>query len=301
MRRLLVAGFMVVAMAQGAQAADPADLPILRGSVYEAPRAYRTNWQGLYVGGHGAYSSHDFDFSRTTTGLQQFLVRESIFADSVSDWQLLGSSNKRSTGFGGFVGYNAQYEDVVIGVEANYTHFSSKWGSSSSALTRVIANPVGSSPPAGHSYEYTVTLSGDAAARVNDLVTLRGRGGYMMGSFMPYAFGGLAMAFVDINRSAAVTVSQFDLYNLTVTGADAFGNPISTQVPRRDFLGTSVESKAESQKNLLTFGFALGFGFEYMLMSNIFVRAEYEYTQLSTGKDTTIQLNTGRVGVGAKF
>jgi outer membrane immunogenic protein len=302
MRRLLVAGFIAVTGAQGALAADPSDLPILRGSFQDAPRAYRTNWQGLYVGGHVGYSIHDFDFSNTTVGLQQFLVRESIFADSVGDWQLLGTSNKRSTGFGGFAGYNAQYEDVVIGLEANYTHFNSAWGSSSAALSRVIANPVGANPPPNHSYEYNVTLSGDASARVNDLLTIRGRGGYMMGSFMPYAFGGLALGLIDLNRSAAVTISQFDLYNATVqVGVDIAGNPVLGQEARRDFLGSSTVSKTENQKNLLTFGFAVGAGFEYMLMSNIFMRAEYEYAQLTTAKDTIIQLNTGRLGIGAKF
>ncbi len=81
MRRLLVAGFIVVA-AHGAHAADPADVPILRGSYYEAPKAYRSNWQGFYVGGHYGYSSHDFDFSNTTGALQTALLRDySVFAD----------------------------------------------------------------------------------------------------------------------------------------------------------------------------------------------------------------------------
>jgi opacity protein-like surface antigen len=288
MRRLLVAGF-IVAAAHGAHAADPADVPILRGSYYEAPKTYRTNWQGVYVGGHYGYSSHDFDFSNTTTGLQRFLMRESILAANVGEWQLLGSSNQRSSGFGGFVGYNAQFEDAIIGVEANYTHFAGKRGSSSASLSRTIANPQGSNPPAGHSYEYDVTLIGDASARVNDLLTLRARGGYSMGSFMPYAFAGLAMAFVDIDRSATARVTTWDLYH------DA------AQVLHTDLLGSSTETKSESQKNLLTFGFTAGLGFEYLLMSNIFVRAEYEYTQLPLAKDTVIQLNTARVGLGAKF
>jgi opacity protein-like surface antigen len=287
-RLLLVAGFIVVA-AQAAHAADPSELPILRGSFHEAPKVYRTTWQGLYVGGHAGYSSHNFDFSNTTTGLQQFLVRESIFADSVGDWQLLGSSNVRSAGFGGFVGYNAQYEDVVIGLEANYTRFSSKFGDSSASLSRIIANPEGANPPSGHSYEFEATLAGNARARVHDLVTLRARGGYTMGSFMGYAFGGLAAALVDIDRAATITIDQFDLYTDIAL------------VPHRDLVGTSVASKAESQKNLLAFGYAVGLGFEYMLMSNIFMRAEWEYTNLPTAKDTTIQLNTGRVGIGAKF
>lgn len=301
MRRLLVAGFIAVA-AHGAHAADPADVPILRGSYYEAPKAYRANWQGIYVGGHYGYSSHDFDFSSTTTGLQQFLMRESVLAASVGEWQLLGSANQRSSGFGGFVGYNAQFEDAIIGVEANYTHFGGARGSSSASLSRTIANPEGSNPPPGHSYEYDVTLSGNASARVNDLLTLRARGGYSMGSFMPYGFAGLAMALVDIDRAVTARVRTFDLYNETVViGFTPGGDPITAVVPRTDLIGDSTQTKSESQKNLLTFGFTAGLGFEYMLMSNVFVRAEYEYTQLPTAKDTVIQLNTARVGLGAKF
>ena len=54
----------------------------------------------------------------------------------------------------------AQFEDAVIGIEANYTRFNVKAGNSTAALTRTIANPDGAKPPPGHSYEYDVTLSG---------------------------------------------------------------------------------------------------------------------------------------------
>jgi opacity protein-like surface antigen len=301
MRRLMVAALIVVA-AQAAHAADPSELPILRGSFREAPKVYRTNWDGFYVGGHGAMSAHDFDFSRTTIGLQEFLVRESVLAQIVGQWQLLGTDNKRSMGFGGFVGYNFQFEDAVIGLEANYTHFSSKWASSTASLTRTIANPDGANPPAGHSYEFDVTLGGNAQAKINDLLTLRVRGGYSMGSFMPYAFGGLAAALVDIDRAATVRVVTRDLFDETVViGFDASGNPITGVIPRNVVIGDSTEAKSESQRNLLTFGFTAGLGFEWMLMPNIFARAEFEYTQLPLAKDTLMQLSTGRVGIGAKF
>jgi opacity protein-like surface antigen len=300
MRRLLVAGLIMLA-AHTAHAADP-ELPILRGSFYEAPKVYRTNWNGFYAGAHAGYSSHDFDFKRTTIGLQEYILRESVLAQTVGQWQLLGTSNTRGSGFGGFVGYNAQFEDAVLGVEANYTRFSAKWGDSSAALTRTLSGVEGVTPPAGHSYEFDVTLAGNARARVNDLLTLRARGGYAMGSFMPYAFGGLAVALVDIDRTATVRVRTRDLFDETVIiGFDSSGNPISTTVARNVVISDTTDSKTESQKNLVSFGFTAGLGFEYMLMPNIFMRAEYEYAQLATSKDTTIQLNTGRVGIGARF
>ena len=298
MRRLLVAGFIVLA----AQAAHAADLPILRGSFYEAPKVLRTDWSGFYAGGHFGYSSHDFDFSKTTTGLQQAMLRESALAQIVGQWQLLGTSNVRNSGFGGFVGYNAQFEDAVIGIEANYTRFGGKWGNSGAALSRTLSAVDGITPPPGHSYEFDVTLSGQAQARVNDMLTLRARGGYSMGSFLPYAFGGLAVALVDIDRSASVRVRTRDLFDENVIlGFDAGGNPITATVARNIVISDTTDSKAESQKKLVSFGFTAGLGFEYLLMQNIFVRAEYEYAQLPLSKDTTIQLNTGRVGIGAKF
>ena len=50
MRRFAVA-MMLAGVVQSAQAADMPDLPILRGSMVDGPRAY-VNWDGFYVGGH---------------------------------------------------------------------------------------------------------------------------------------------------------------------------------------------------------------------------------------------------------
>src|SRR5262245_20508460 len=230
MRRWLLAAFVGV----GAQGADAADLPILRGSFQEPPPVYRTVWDGFYVGVHYGFSSHDFDFSKTTIAEQEFLIRQSIFADSVDQWLPLGTSNQRTSGFGGFAGYNFQFEDAIVGVEASYTHFGSKWGGASSALTRDVANPQGPTPPLGHTYDYTATMTADARARVNDLVTLPARGGYSMGSFMPYAFAGLAAGFVDIDSGAAVFLNRYDRWNENVTVGG-----VTTIVSHRDYAGTT--------------------------------------------------------------
>lgn len=282
MRRFGIAAAVLI-VAQGASAAD---LPILRGSYVEPISRSRPVWQGFYIGGHYGYSSHDFDFSKTTGTLQTAILRDYTgFVDVRDNPLLAGTANVRMSGFGGFAGYNWQWDDAVVGVEANYTHFSAKTGSSSIApLTRAFAPPAGPVPPVGF-YTYDLTLSADAAARVNDLVTLRARGGYSMGSFMPYAFAGLAFGLVDIQRSAALTLTRYNNIN-GVRTIDSV---------------TTQDNRSENQENLLTFGFNAGIGFEYLLMQNIFLRAEYEYVQLPLAKDTVIQLNTGRVGLGAKF
>jgi outer membrane immunogenic protein len=277
MRRFGIAAAVLI-VAQGASAAD---LPILRGSYVEPISRSRPVWQGFYIGGHYGYSSHDFDFSKTTGALQTAILRDyAVFADIRVNPLLAGTANVRMSGFGGFAGYNWQWDDAVVGVEANYTHFGAKTGSSSIVqMTRAFVPAVGPTPPPGRTYD--LTLRADAAARVNDLVTLRARGGYSMGGFMPYAFAGLAFGLIDIQRSTTLTQGDYDN-----------GVRINT---------TTLENRSENQENLLTFGFNAGIGFEYLLMQNIFLRAEYEYVQLPLAKDTVIQLNTGRVGLGAKF
>jgi outer membrane immunogenic protein len=43
----------------------------------------------------------------------------------VSSWNLgFGGQSQRSTGYGAFAGYNWQWDDAVLGVEASYMHAS---------------------------------------------------------------------------------------------------------------------------------------------------------------------------------
>src|SRR5436305_12439312 len=126
MRRFLLVAAMV-ATATAAQAADMPDF--LRGS-FTAPMAARTNWQGAYIGGQASYGAADMDFTNSGQDLLKKLLNnvdlEKEF--NISSWPLQSKTSTQSSGFGGFFGYNAQWTDVVVGVELNYIHgkFSSK-------------------------------------------------------------------------------------------------------------------------------------------------------------------------------
>src|SRR5258708_35342382 len=125
MRRLVLAAVMVVA-AHGALAADMPDLPALRGFVNDGPPATRTSWQGFYVGGQGGYTSSQMNFARANDNLvSSFIANDSVFFQgspaALPAFPALGTSWSHAIGFGGFVGYNAQWDDAVIGVEANYS------------------------------------------------------------------------------------------------------------------------------------------------------------------------------------
>src|SRR5665213_2104896 len=133
MRRLLLAA-AIFGTVSGAQAADMPDLPVLRGGFTDGLSTAKVNWQGYYIGGQAGYGSSDENFNGTNQSLTAAMLANTVIENdlAVSRWGLnLGKSPARSSGYGGFAGYNSQWDDVVIGVEASYLHGS--FGGSSSA------------------------------------------------------------------------------------------------------------------------------------------------------------------------
>src|SRR3954447_14818042 len=120
MRRFLLVAAMV-ATATGSQAADMPDF--LRGS-FTAPVAARTNWQGFYVGGQASYGAADMDFANSGQDLLKKLLNNVDIQQqfNISKWPLQSKTSTQNNGYGGFFGYNAQWTDVVAGVELNYVH-----------------------------------------------------------------------------------------------------------------------------------------------------------------------------------
>jgi outer membrane immunogenic protein len=288
MRRWMLAAAVAVT-AQGAQAADLpdlSDLPVLRGGLTDGLSQPTVNWQGVYVGGHASYSSANMDFSKATQPLTNFMLENTYIQQEVSGWTLLGKTSPVSPGFGGFVGYNAQWDDALLGVEANYTHLSNLNGSQSNNSLPSITVP-GScvTPPAGDTDQCSAQLSGAASAQITDVMTLRGRAGYAFGNFMPYMFGGLALGRAVVTNSA------------TVVETDAFYNSTTNAYDR-----SQTQTYAQSQSStMFVYGYTAGVGMEAMLAGGLFARAEYEYIKFNSVRDINIQMSTVRAGLGYKF
>ena len=274
MRRFLLAVVMFGA-ASGAQAADMPDLPVLRGALTEGQTT--VNWQGFYVGGQWGYGSSDEDFRRvpsTAPLLQAALTdveREMGAFGSPTDF---GKLSRRSSGWGAFAGYNSQWDDVVLGLEASYLH-GGFGGSSSVTETRA-------SLPLSDGYYHQVTTTQQAAISIKDMATFRARAGYAYGCFLPYLFGGFALGNADISRSASV---------LDVTTPAPPVNPPAQPATFR--------TAAAAQHDHLIYGYSAGLGVDMMLYHGLFARAEWEYVRFTTSVDTTV--NTVRVGLGYKF
>ena len=274
MRRFLLAA-VIVGTATAAQAADMPDF--LRGSLVPAVSA-RPNWQGFYIGGQASYGAADMDFTNSGQDLLKKLLNnidvENQF--NISSWPLQSKTSNQNNGFGGFFGYNVQWTDVVVGVELNYIHgkfFNSSMGSQS----RKFFFPT--------DYLTTADISSASSMNIRDYGSLRVRGGYAWGCFLPYLFGGVALGQADINRWASATLT-YRYVGSQIPPLPSFGGPPATVL-------------TDDANAHFLYGYSGGLGIDMMLFANLFVRAEWEYMRFTAPVDTTV--NTVRAGIGYKF
>jgi len=253
------------------------DFDFLRGSQPVGPALF-TRWSGFYVGGDFGYSDERGGFSKATQTPISFMLRntdlESAFAPS--NWQVLGSSSAANPNFGGFVGYNTQWQDLILGVEAGYTQANVSNTASSYPISRLT--PVDA---AGN--VYLVNLNGSGSANNLDYGTLRSRAGWVVGNFLPYGFVGLAVGKADISVTTSVSGEGF-------TGS--YGTCLCTLFS---------QSASNGRNSQVLVGFDAGLGLDVALTQNIFLRGEYEFVQFAPVSGVNISINTVRAGGGLKF
>ena len=274
MRRFWLAAVMIGA-ACSAHAADMPDLPILRGSYTDGLTPPLVNWQGFYVGGQAGYGSSDENFSGSNANMLAALLDHNVIQEmQVSQWNLgLGKQSSRSSAYGAFAGYNWQWDDVVVGLEASYVH--GNFGGSSRA-SKALVSGTALSDGAFHS----VAVDSSASIAISDMATFRARAGYAWGCFLPYMFGGFALGNADISRSVTV----HDAVSATISGP---------------FTPLATLNATDAVHNHLVYGYTGGLGVDVNLIGGLFVRAEWEYVRFTSSVDTSI--NTVRAGLGYKF
>jgi outer membrane immunogenic protein len=272
MRRFL----LVAAIVGSATATQAADMPdFLRGS-FTAP-VTRTNWQGVYIGGQASYGAADMDFTNSGQDLLAKLLNNVDLEQqfNISSWPLQHKTNTQNGGFGGFFGYNAQWTDVVLGVELNYIH-GKFFNSNSGSQGRTFMFPT--------DYQSTADVSSSSSMNITDYGSLRVRGGYAWGCFLPYLFGGVALGQADINRRADVQLAY---------------HYVGSQIPRLPNILPPPDSLSDTANSHFIYGYSAGLGVDMMLFANLFLRAEWEYMRFTSPVDTTV--NTVRAGIGYKF
>ena len=295
--RGLCAGFTALALALFAQSANAGDLGYtLRGPYtpqYSTP-SY-SNWEGVYFGGQLGASSGNVNYANSLSSLTRFILRESLFQDTIPNWQTMGKESVTHVNYGAFLGYNFyQWDDVVLGIEANYSRLDldSKMQDS---LARILNDDT--QAPSGHHYYFHATVGGAASVHITDIATLRARAGWSAGQFLPYAFGGVAIGRANYFRTAFVSYWTEDKPDTTNPPTPPSPPPNFNYPPGVDPTG----SKTEAQSNAIAYGVAAGLGVDVSILPNMFLRAEWEYVQFAPIHDIQVNINSGRVGLGLKF
>jgi opacity protein-like surface antigen len=252
------------------------DLDVLRGAMPVAPATF-TRWSGFYVGGQFGYGDALADFSNSTQVPLAYALRETTLeADfSPSQWPILGNGSQGGITYGGFVGYNSQWQDLILGVEGNYNHASWNVAAPSSKVGPLIT------PADSQGYTHTVTVRGSGSFAMLDYGSLRGRAGLVLGNFLPYGFAGIAtgMATTDI------TANVSDFYCNSTSNVCGLGS-----------FNADSGSKAS-----LTYGFVAGSGIDVALTANVFVRGEFEWAQFAPISGIVATIMSARIGAGLKF
>jgi outer membrane immunogenic protein len=271
-----------------------ADLDILRGSEPVGP-AFFTNWSGVYAGGHFDFGGTTADFSGATHPIISSSLAELQLENVVapSQWPVLGSASTTATGFGGFVGYNMQFQDLIIGVEGNYTHASATMNASESPiLDRIVS--VGS-------LQYSVNVTGSATLTTTDVGTLRMRAGYIVNNWLPYGFVGVALGSANYQVTSCVFGQQDPTNVGAPTGCGQTQSFVSCATAAHPSCVNYSIPNSTAGKDVLIYGLAAGGGVDYAFTRNIFARGEFEWIQFAPIAHIVASELNARVGLGLKF
>ena len=237
------------------------DYDVLRGSVPVGPATF-TRWSGFYAGGQIGLSDANADFSSTTQSLVAYALRATTLESqqAPSQWPVLGNADQGAIGYGAFVGYNTQWEDLILGIEANFNRASFSLHASTSPIARSRAT-ARAAPTA------SVSL---ATARLPTRTSRRSGCG-PAGSpaiFCPTALSDSRSGVANTNVSATGVAVQ---YTSGTVGVCTVSKPCGSASINNGF-------NANSQ---VLYGFTVGGGVDVALMQNVFLRAEFEFDQFN--------------------
>lgn len=280
MRRVTYA-LILLGLASPAAAAD-LDFDFLRGSETVGPGTY-TRWSGFYVGGQVGYGWATTDFSGSTAPEIAYVLRETDLETNVtpSQWPILGTATTAAPRFGGFIGYNTQFEDVIFGVEANLDHAAFKLVSPNNSIARSTA-----ADSSGNAY--TVAMTGAGEVDTMDFLTFKARAGYVVGNFLPYAFAGFATGLANVSVTATIAGTEY------TSGTIGSCPTAAACIP---FLYTG----SYTHNSDVLYGYTVGGGVDVALTPNVFARVELELDQFILPQNLMLTATTARVGAGYKF
>ena len=308
----VVAMACTLALPQAAQGAD-----YLRGSQIEQPvepptfSSGRADWSGIYFGGSVGFGTSQFDAAKQSSQLMDQAFHQLLVRPYGIDLIRLGQQGSDKTTFGGFVGYNFLFGDVVLGAELEYQRAdftTSETRSASRLYSNIIPTTVPTTPatePVGT--ETVLSVAAHSKNKIEDFAVAKFRAGYVMGNFMPYVTLGAAVGRIRSDGRASqqnTTYESYDRYNV-VSSVDPLTGAVTqsrgSYAGRSTFISDRGSSSAGAPKSGYVPGFALGGGVDALLTDNLFLRAEFQRIYFSEYKGVEAIVDTAKVGAALKF
>jgi outer membrane immunogenic protein len=233
-----------IALSLSATSTLAADLPSMKGPppAYIPPPPVMT-WTGLYVGVNAGYAWGESNLTTQST----FSPVGYFATTSIPAIAAVGNQFANSDGFtgGGQIGYNYQYGNFVVGLEADFQYYGLR-GSANGAGIYPCCAPTG--------FNIASKVSTDW------LFTARPRIGYAWNNWLVYATGGLALTELKSNYLFSDTfATAFESASISDTrvgwavggGVEyAFAGPWSVKL---EYLHTEFDNVSVGSANLIAF------------------------------------------------
>jgi opacity protein-like surface antigen len=267
-------------MAMASTVALAADYTMLKGSQMDLlpppdmeQAARPIHFGGFYIGGFGGLTQSRFQTDKSVGDLANLTLTGSTAIADYNPPALVAARprNDSGPGFGAMAGYNMMFDQLMFGLEVDWTKLDQKANTST-----YQARAVGGTG---------LTMASRQDASISHYATARIRLGWAMDNFMPYVTAGVAVGQFDTNVS--VTTDWMVSNGATPpVFTSAVGYP---------------QTLGGAKKGTWGFGMSLGGGVDVALTDNIFLRGEYLYTRFNDVNGITVGLNTARVAAGVKF
>jgi outer membrane immunogenic protein len=291
-----------------------ADFPMLRGSQIDLPPPQYSggqsgpNWEGLYFGGFGSFTSMKSDFTDVGPTYSKQAFNGLVLAPQGTNLLTMGKAGDDKIAFGGYAGYNVMFGDVMFGLEADYTRsrLKTKYDNTIGVTyANLIASTLVSTPafePTGTQTDLSVT--GRGRAEIQDFGTIRARVGYAFGNLMPFMTAGAAFGRYKTDNNVTQTNTYYNVgqaYNTANVGGVITRTSVAGGATRALPPIFTGRSSAGTPKSGYAAGIAVGVGLDALITDNIVLRAEYQRIYFGDIANTSVSLDQARVGAAVKF
>jgi len=167
LRAAVAYAILIAAAAFGrAQAADLDD-SWLRGSFISTPGYVR--WDGVVMGATLGYGNMSADFGNAAGSEISYILRNTTLEDefSPSSWTTLPKTVTNSVQYGGFLGYNIQMGQLVLGADIGYNR--------PNGLTSTVTDSIARNVVTSDDVSHDVFLNSSASIKLVDYATARAR------------------------------------------------------------------------------------------------------------------------------